>query len=219
MEPKNNPPKKVIILLGPPGSGKGTQAKRIMQESGIPHISTGDLFRDNISKNTELGQQANSYMIKGNLVPDEVVLDMLFDRVSHADCQSGYLLDGFPRTIPQAEALDKYLQNGTQVVAINLTVSDDVVMKRISGRLSCSQCGHVHNEYFSAPKVEGKCDKCGISLVKRDDDQPEVVIERLNVYNKQTAPLIEYYEKKGILKTIDGEQDSEEIFKQIKPYL
>ncbi len=219
MEPKNNHPKKVIILLGPPGSGKGTQAKRIMQESGIPHISTGDLFRDNISKNTELGQKAKSYMNKGNLVPDEVVLDMFFDRVSHADCQSGYLLDGFPRTIPQAEALDKYLQNGTQVVAINLTVSDDVVMKRISGRLSCSHCCHVHNEHFSPPKVEGKCDKCGGHLVKRDDDQPEVVKERLNVYNKQTAPLIEYYEKKGVLKTIDGEQDSEEIFKQIKPYL
>lgn len=206
--------RKVIILLGPPGSGKGTQAVQLSKKLGVPHVSTGDLFRENLSKNTELGKRANAFIEKGLLVPDAVVLDMLFDRVSKPDCIHGYLLDGFPRTIPQAEALDGKL-NGTQAIAINLNVPDDVIIKRIGGRLTCSKCGHIHNLFYSPPKEKNKCDKCGSNLIQRKDDGPDVVTERLRVYHTQTEPLVDFYAKKGILTHIDGQQNPEVVFAQL----
>lgn len=212
-----NQPKKqqVIILLGPPGSGKGTQAKDISQEIGIPHISTGDLFRENISNDTELGRKAKSYMNQGKLVPDEIVLDMLYDRVSKEDCKAGYLLDGFPRTIPQAESLGKSLPKDARLIVVNLDVPDEVIIKRISGRLSCKYCGNVHNIYFTAPKEEGKCDRCKRDLYQRDDDKPEVVEERLRVYERQTAQLVDYYDSQKVLHTVDGQMSAKEVNQEI----
>ncbi len=206
---------KVVILLGPPGSGKGTQAVRLTKELGIPHISTGDLFRENISKDTALGQRAKTFMNAGKLVPDEVVLDMLFDRVARPDCAKGYLLDGFPRTLPQAEAFEKHLAPGTEVVVIDLEVADDIIVKRVAGRLTCQKCGHIHNLYFSPPLKEGFCDKCAGELIQRADDKPEVVQERLRVYHTQTKPLVEYYAKKGLLQRFDGTKSPDEIFKEV----
>lgn len=215
MEMEKPAKQNVIILLGPPGSGKGTQAQDLSLEKGIPHISTGDLFREHISQNTVLGQKAKEFMNHGKLVPDELVLEMLYERVSKDDCKKGYLLDGFPRTIPQAESLDKTLGNTVNLVVINLHVSDDVVIKRISGRLSCKYCGNVHNIYFTPPKNEGKCDRCAKSLAQRDDDKPEVVQERLKVYARQTAPLVDYYKAKGVLFTVDGEKEMDTVKKEI----
>lgn len=205
-------PKTVVILLGPPGSGKGTQAVRITKELGIPHISTGDLFRENIGKGTELGKRAKTFMDAGKLVPDEVVLDMLFDRISRPDCVKGFLLDGFPRTIPQAEAFDRKIAGQAKLVVLNLDVADDLIIKRVAGRLICKDCGNVHNKYFSAPKNEGKCDKCGGELVQRSDDKEDVVKERLRVYQEQTKPLIAYYSKKGLLVTVNGERDPDTVY-------
>lgn len=210
-------PKKVIILLGPPGSGKGTQAVKLSKQQGIPHISTGDLFRENMSKNTPLGQKAKTYIEKGQLVPDGIVLDMVFDRVSKKDCEKGYLLDGSPRTIPQAEALDRLLKD-EKVIVLNLDVSDDLIVKRISGRLTCSKCGNVHNLYFSPP-AEGKCEKCGSELVQRQDDAAPVVLERLKVYHEQTKPVISYYNKKKVLTTINGEKDPDQVFISLLKYV
>lgn len=210
---------RVIILLGPPGSGKGTQAVRLTKDLGIPHISTGDLFRENISQGTELGKRAKSYMDAGKLVPDEVVLDMLFDRVSRNDTAKGYLLDGFPRTLPQAEALDKHLGKNVELVVIDLEVPDDVIVKRAEGRLTCKQCGNVHNRYFSPPAVEGKCDRCEGELIQRPDDKAEVVLERLRVYHAQTKPLVDYYGNKGVLKQFDGTKSPDDVYKDLKAYL
>ena len=207
---------KVIILLGPPGSGKGTQAKRLTQLLSVPHISTGDLFRENISKNTPLGQKAKKFTDSGQLVPDDVVVEMLFDRVSQPDCVRGYILDGFPRTIPQAKILDRYLEDKAEIKVVNLAVSEEEVIKRISGRLSCQVCGNVQNKYFSPPRVEMTCDKCGGQLVQRPDDRPEVVKERLKVYINQTEPLEKYYDAKGILITLNGEQNPDILFQQLK---
>lgn len=206
---------RVVILLGPPGSGKGTQAVRLTKELGIPHISTGDLFRENISKNTELGKRAKTYMDAGKLVPDEVVLDMLFDRVSRDDTKTGYLLDGFPRTLPQAEALDKHLGSSVDLIVVSLEVPDEVIVKRAEGRLTCKNCGNIHNKYFSPPAEDGKCDKCGGELFQRPDDKAEVVEERLRVYHAQTKPLVEYYNKKGVLRSFDGTKSPDEVFKNV----
>lgn len=206
---------KVVILLGPPGSGKGTQAVRLSKDLGIPHISTGDLFRENISKNTELGSRAKKYMEAGKLVPDDVVLDMLFDRVSRPDCANGYLLDGFPRTLPQAEAFEKQLKPGTKLIVLNLNVPDEILVKRAEGRLTCKACGHVHNRYFSPPAKEGICDKCGSELIQRPDDKAEIVKERLRVYHSQTKPLVEYYTKKGLLQNVDGTQSPDAVYKAL----
>jgi len=208
-----NPGQNIIILLGPPGSGKGTQAIQITKELNIPHISTGDLFRDNIKGDTALGKKAQSYMDAGQLVPDEVVLDMLFDRVSRPDCAKGFLLDGFPRTIPQAEAFDKYIaKTKARVIAFNLEVPDEVIVERAAGRLTCTKCGHVHNKSFSPPAVEGVCDECGGELIQRPDDKPEVVQERLRVYHSQTKPLIKYYQDKGVLTNFDGTKAPQQVF-------
>jgi adenylate kinase len=205
----------VIILLGPPGSGKGTQAKDISEVTRLPHISTGDLFRENINHNTELGQKAKTFMNQGKLVPDELVLEMLYDRVSKEDCKFGYLLDGFPRTIPQAQSLDKTLPRNANVAAINLHVSDEVVLKRIAGRVSCRYCGNTQNIYFSPPKIPNYCDRCGRELYQRDDDKPDVVQERLKVYSKLTAPLLDYYTSKNVLHNVNGEKGFEEVKKEI----
>jgi len=202
----------ILILLGPPGSGKGTQAIRLSKELGIPQISTGDLFRENISKNTPLGQKAKAYMNEGKLVPDELVLDMLFDRVAQPDAAKGYLLDGSPRTLAQAEALDKYFKNGVDLIVLNLEVPDGVIVQRAEGRLTCQNCGNVYNKFFSPPKKEGECDKCGKELSVRPDDRAEVVKERLSIYHSQTKPLIDYYVKKGLLDSVDGTQSPDEVF-------
>ena len=206
-----------IIMLGAPGAGKGTQAKKIAEKYSIPHISTGDIFRANIKNNTELGQKAKTYMDKGELVPDELVVDLIMDRFKEADCANGYVLDGFPRTIPQAEALDKALSaNGESVdYAVNVEVPDENIINRMSGRRACVGCGATYHIQFNAPKVEGVCDTCGEKLILRDDDKPETVKNRLSVYHEQTQPLIDYYSKKGVLAEVDGTQAMDDVFNAI----
>ncbi|MFP4697104.1 MAG: adenylate kinase [Eubacteriales bacterium] len=202
-----------IIMLGAPGAGKGTQAKFLSQKYNIPHISTGDIFRANIKEQTELGKKAKEYMDKGLLVPDELVLDITVDRLMQDDCKSGYILDGFPRTIPQAEALDKALAKLNEKVdfAINIDVPDKVITKRMAGRRVCLTCGATYHLSHMPPKEEGICDACGNELILRDDDKEETVLKRLNVYHEQTQPLIDYYSDKGILKNIDGTKGLNEI--------
>ena len=206
-----------IIMLGAPGAGKGTQAKMIAEKYNIPHISTGDIFRANIKNGTELGKKAKSYMDKGQLVPDELTLDLIMDRFKEDDCKNGYVLDGFPRTIPQAEALDAALKaNGEKVdFAIDVDVPDENIVKRMGGRRACVNCGATYHIVYSPTKVEGKCDKCGEELIVRDDDKPETVLSRLEVYHNQTQPLIDYYNEQGILKTVDGTVDMKDLFKAI----
>ena len=206
---------RVIILLGPPGSGKGTQAARLAGELGLPHVSTGDLLRENRAKGTELGKRAQVFMDKGTLVPDDLVLDMLFERVARPDCKRGYLLDGFPRTLPQAAALDERLGKAAHVLALDLRVPDAVILERITGRRTC-KCGNVHHVKHSPPKAGGRCDKCGGELVQRTDDSPEVVQKRLATYREQTVPLEGYYAKKGVLQQIDGNRAPDEVFKALK---
>lgn len=207
--------KTIVIMMGPPGSGKGTQAKRVSQELGIPHISTGDLFRENISQKTPLGQKAQGYINAGNLVPDALVIEMLFDRVSKPDAEKGFLLDGFPRTIPQAGALDNKLTGKERLIVLNLQVSDEAIVKRMASRLSCPGCGAVYSTEVSPPKVAGKCDKCQEELFRRPDDAPEVVQRRLSVYREQTEPLIGYYTKKGVLLNVNGENAPDVVFEEL----
>ncbi len=206
-----------IIMLGAPGAGKGTQAKMIAEKYGIPHISTGDIFRANIKNGTELGAKAKEYMDKGLLVPDELTLDLVMDRFKADDCANGYILDGFPRTIPQAEALDSALSAIGESVdyAINVEVPDENIIHRMSGRRACVGCGATYHIVYNAPKVEGKCDVCSSDLILRDDDKPETVLNRLNVYHEQTQPLIDFYNKKGVLKEVDGTLDMQDVFAAI----
>ncbi|RKM60631.1 adenylate kinase [Butyrivibrio sp. CB08] len=206
-----------IIMLGAPGAGKGTQAKMIADKFGIPHISTGDIFRANIKNGTDLGKKAKEYMDKGQLVPDELTVEILLDRVANDDCKNGYVLDGFPRTIPQADVLDKELTKlGDKVdFAINVDVPDENIVRRMSGRRACLKCGATYHIEHIPPKTEGICDTCGSELVQRDDDKPETVQNRLKVYHEQTQPLIEYYDAKNILKTVDGTKDMQEVFNNI----
>ena len=206
-----------IIMLGAPGAGKGTQAKMIADKFNIPHISTGDIFRANIKNGTELGKKAKEYMDKGQLVPDELTVEILLDRVASDDCKNGYVLDGFPRTIPQADVLDKELTKlGDKVdFAINVDVPDENIVRRMSGRRACLKCGATYHIEHIPPKQEGICDKCGSELVQRDDDKPETVQNRLSVYHEQTQPLIDYYDKKNILKSVDGTKDMQEVFSDI----
>lgn len=206
-----------IIMLGAPGAGKGTQAKLIGEKYGIPHISTGDIFRANIKNGTALGMEAKSYMDQGLLVPDELTVKILLDRVAQEDCAGGYVLDGFPRTIPQAEVLDKALAELNDKIdhAIDVDVPDENIIKRMSGRRACVGCGATYHIEFIKPKTEGICDDCGQELVLRDDDRPETVGKRLNVYHEQTQPLIDFYNKKGILKTVDGTREMDEVFDAI----
>ncbi len=210
-----------IIMLGAPGAGKGTQAKRIADKWKLPHISTGDIFRANIKNGTELGMEAKKYMDKGALVPDELTVKILLDRVSAKDCADGYVLDGFPRTIPQAEVLDKALEElGDSIdYAINVDVPDDSIISRMSGRRACVSCGATYHVEFAPTKTEGICDRCGKELILREDDKPETVKKRLMVYHEQTQPLIDYYAGKNILKSVDGTKDMEEVFKDITSIL
>ena len=206
-----------IIMLGAPGAGKGTQADKICAKYNIPHISTGDIFRANIKNNTELGQKAKSYMDKGELVPDELVVDLVVDRIKADDCTNGYVLDGFPRTIPQAEALDAALAaiNDKVDYAINVEVPDENIINRMSGRRACVACGATYHIVHIPTKVEGVCDKCGAKLILRDDDKPETVKNRLNVYHEQTQPLIDYYTAKNVLHEVDGTKAMEDVFSSI----
>ena len=206
-----------IIMLGAPGAGKGTQAKKLAAKYGIPHISTGDIFRANIKNGTELGTKAKVFMDQGLLVPDELVVDLIMDRFAQADCENGYVLDGFPRTIPQAKALDDALAKNNDAVeyAIDVDVPDEAIVSRMSGRRACVNCGATYHLVTIPPKKENTCDTCDAELILRDDDRPETVLKRLKVYHDQTQPLIEYYNGKGVLRTVDGTQDPETAFNDI----
>ena len=206
-----------IIMLGAPGAGKGTQAKMIAEKYGIPHISTGDIFRYNIKNGTELGKEAKKYMDQGLLVPDELTVKILLDRVAKDDCKNGYVLDGFPRTIPQAEVLEEALTKlGDRIdYAINVEVPDENIVKRMGGRRACVNCGATYHIEHVPPKKEGICDNCGSELILRDDDKPEAVKNRLSVYHKQTQPLIDFYNGKGVLRTVDGTVDMKDVFNAI----
>lgn len=210
-----------IIMLGAPGAGKGTQAVRIAKEYNIPHVSTGDIFRANIKNGTELGLKAKSYMDKGQLVPDEVTIGMLLSRIAEEDCREGYVLDGFPRTIAQAESLKASLEEKGQKIdyAINIDVPDSAIVERMSGRRSCPKCGASFHVKFNPPKAEGKCDLCSEALIQRDDDRPETVAKRLEVYHEQTKPLVDYYDRERILKTVDGTKTTDEVFAAIAEVL
>ncbi|MBO4909429.1 MAG: adenylate kinase [Lachnospiraceae bacterium] len=206
-----------IIMLGAPGAGKGTQAKMIAEKYSIPHVSTGDIFRANIKNGTELGKQAKEYMDAGKLVPDELTVKILLDRVAQDDCKNGYVLDGFPRTIPQAEVLENALNElGDKIdFAVNVDVPDENIVRRMSGRRACLKCGATYHIEHIPPKQEGICDTCGSELVLRDDDKPETVQNRLKVYHEQTQPLIDFYTERKVLKTVDGTKDMKEVFADI----
>ena len=203
-----------IIMLGAPGAGKGTQAKMIAEKYSIPHISTGDIFRANIKNGTPLGMEAKGYMDQGLLVPDELTVKILLDRVSQDDCKNGYVLDGFPSTIPQAQVLDQALAGLNDQIdhAIDVDVPDENIIRRMSGRRACISCGATYHIEYIRPAKEGICDECGKELVLREDDRPETVGKRLDVYHEQTQPLIDFYGKKGILKTVDGTREMHEVF-------
>ena len=206
-----------IIMLGAPGAGKGTQAKMIADKFSIPHIATGDIFRANIKEGTELGRKAKEYMDQGLLVPDELVVNLVVDRLTWEDAKNGYVLDGFPRTIPQAEALTNALaEKGEKVdFAINIDVPDQNIIDRMGGRRACVSCGATYHIVNIPPKKEGICDVCGAELILRDDDKPETVKKRLDVYHEQTQPLIDYYKAEGVLKDVDGTVDMKDVFESI----
>jgi len=210
-----------IILFGPPGAGKGTQAKKLVDFYGIPQISTGDILRANVGKGTELGFVAKAYMDKGELVPDEVLIGIIKNRLKEPDCKRGFILDGYPRTVSQADALEVILDEIDKLlnVVLNLEVPNKKLIKRISGRLICRNCGASYNRIFNQPKKEGICDICGDEIYQRSDDKEESVQNRLNVYKMQTQPLIDYYLKKGILVTLDGNKDIDEVLEDIKAVL
>ena len=210
-----------IIMLGAPGARKGTQAKMIAEKYGIPHVSTGDIFRANIKNGTELGKEAKKYMDQGLLVPDELTVKILLDRVAQADCEGGYVLDGFPRTIPQAQVLDEALTKLGEKIdyAVNVDVPDENIVKRMSGRRACLKCVATYHIEHIPPKAEGVCDTCGSELVLRDDDKPETVQNRLKVYHDQTQPLIDFYTEKGVLRTVDGTVDMNDVFAAITAIL
>jgi adenylate kinase len=210
-----------IIMLGAPGAGKGTQAKKIAEKYQIPHVSTGDIFRSNIKEGTQLGRKAKEYMDQGALVPDELTIGMLIDRIQQEDCKNGYVLDGFPRTIPQAESLQKAITEMGQKIdfAINVDVPDENIINRMSGRRACISCGATYHIVYNPSKIAGICDVCGSELVLRDDDKPETVKKRLAVYHDQTRPLIDYYKEAGVLVNVDGTQELNKVFSDITDIL
>lgn len=207
----------VIILMGPPGSGKGTHANPLSKRLAIPHISTGDLFRENIRAQTELGQTASSYIRRGQLVPDQVVLDMLFKRIEMPDCSRGYILDGFPRTVAQARALDDKLQKmSCRTVVVNLNIPDSLLVERICGRMACKECSQLYHKTYAPPKEKGICDQCQGSLYQRDDDKEEILAKRLEVYHEQSSPLIEYYgAREDVLKEVPANKPPSEVFESV----
>ena len=202
-----------VILLGPPGAGKGTQAVNLAERTGLLHLATGDMFRENVRNQTELGKEAQRYMERGELVPDELTISMLLDRLNREDAQLGSLLDGFPRTTEQAEALDAALaeQDAEIAAALLIEVANDEVLRRLGGRWSCPDCGAVFHAVFSPPQVVGTCDRCPGALIQRDDDQPEAIRRRLDVYAQQTAPLIDYYERSGKLRRVNGAREPDAV--------
>jgi len=206
-----------LVLLGAPGAGKGTQAKKLIDKYGIPQISTGDILRKAVADGTPLGKEAKTYMDRGELVPDSVVIGLVKERLSQDDCKKGYILDGFPRNTAQAEELDRVLSemNSSLDAALSIEVSMDDLMKRLTGRRTCRNCQQMYNIYFSPPRQEGVCDKCGGELFQRDDDREETIKNRLEVYQRSTAPLIDYYKNKGILKSVEGTGSIEDIFNRI----
>ncbi|MDO5702744.1 MAG: adenylate kinase [Lachnospiraceae bacterium] len=206
-----------LIMLGAPGAGKGTQAVKVAEALHVPHISTGDIFRANIKNGTELGKKAKAFMDAGKLVPDELTCDLVADRLAQPDCTEGFILDGFPRTIPQAEALEKVLSDlGTKIdFAVNIDVPDEAIVSRMGGRRACVGCGATYHVVFNPPKKENICDTCGQTLILRDDDKPETVQTRLSVYHEQTQPLIDFYAKKDALVSVDGTQQMDDVFKAI----
>ncbi|HHX56026.1 MAG TPA: adenylate kinase [Clostridiales bacterium] len=210
-----------LVLLGGPGAGKGTQAKMLKEKYDLPHISTGDIFRANINNNTDLGKEAKKYMDKGLLVPDELVGDLVIDRIAEDDCKNGYIFDGFPRTIPQAKDLDKSLESSGEKIdfVINIEVEDENIIRRMSGRRACLKCGATYHIEHIPPKKEGICDKCGSNIVLRDDDAPETVRNRLVIYHEQTQPLIDYYNSKGNLISVDGSRPMKDIHEEIIDYI
>jgi len=207
--------------MGPPGAGKGTQAELLKARFPIPHISTGDIFRDAVNQGSELGQEAQKYMSSGQLVPDEITTAIVKERITQADCEPGFLLDGFPRTTAQAQALDQSLAElGKKVdLAINIDVPTELLIERLSGRISCQECKRVYNLNFNPPREQGKCDSCGGELVQRNDDRGETVVKRLEVYNQQTRPLLQYYEAQGVLFNIEGSRGSSQVFADIQEKL
>jgi len=207
-----------IILLGPPGCGKGTQAKMLTEKYHIPQISTGDILREAVRNRTPLGLEAKTYMDSGKLVPDDVVIGIIQDRLKQPDCEKGFILDGFPRTVVQAEALDDTLKTMGKKIehAISISVDEEELLRRLTGRRTCRSCGAMFHILFNPPKKEGICDKCSGELYQRDDDKEETIRNRLNVYNQQTAPLIDYYQKKELLRTIEGVGKIEDIFRKIE---
>lgn len=209
----------VIILLGPPGSGKGTQAKRLSEEYRLPQISTGDLFREHIAAQTPIGRKAKEFIQAGLLVPDEVVLGMLFHRLEQPDCANGYLLDGVPRTIVQADQLSEHQSMKTKLFVLCLEVPDEEIIKRAAGRFVCRECGFIYNRLISPPARENICDRCGGEVYRRSDDEPDVVRQRLKVYHHQTQPLIEYYEQKGSLARFNGNRPPDVVYAELKDYI
>ena len=209
----------VLVMLGPPGSGKGTQATMLKEKLGLPHISTGDLLRDNVKRGTTLGGQAKTFMESGKLVPDQLILDMLFERVAQSDCQKGYILDGFPRTLAQAEALQSRLKEKAQIKVINLELADKIIIERLTKRIVCETCGIPYHLVSAPPQKSGVCDKCQGKLVQRSDDTVEVISRRLKVYHEQTSPLIAYYQKMKLLQSVPCEQSKEQIFAKIQDIL
>lgn len=206
----------VVVLLGPPGSGKGTQAARLSEDLGLPHVATGDLFRQNIAEGTELGKEAKGYMDAGELVPDDVVTGMLMDRIDQPDCRAGFVLDGYPRTLPQASAFEVGASGRWSIVVVLLRVDDATLVERAAGRLVCRDCDKVHHARFSPPRVSGRCDRCGGELYRRDDDAPGVVRERLRVYHHSTEPLVAYYRQRGLLEEVDGARTPDAVFADLK---
>ena len=203
-----------IVMLGAPGAGKGTQAVRIAEQYGVPHISSGDIFRKNLKEGTELGLAAKAYMDQGLLVPDDLTTDLVISRLREEDCANGYVLDGFPRTLPQARALSEKLRaEGEQIdFALDIEVTDEEIVSRVSGRRICPKCGAGFHTLYNKPQIDGICDICGAELMMRADDRPETVLRRLEVYHAETEPLIEYYKEEGILREVDGSQNIEKVF-------
>ncbi|EDS76459.1 adenylate kinase [Clostridium novyi A str. 4552] len=210
-----------MILLGPPGAGKGTQAKLISEKYSIPHISTGDIFRKNISEKTPLGVKAKEYMDKGQLVPDELTIDLVNDRLTHEDCKKGFLLDGFPRTVKQAEALEKFLTENNQSLdtALLIDVPSSFILERMTGRRVCPSCGASYHIKFNPPKIEGLCDVCKKEIIQRKDDTEETVKERIEVYDRQTQPLVDFYSSKDQLFVVDGTQSIDQVFETISNHI